>query len=83
MQKTTVLRKKPSFLEITAFAYFPGSFLIGPQFSMRRYLDYVNGKLVETVCYLKNAICICRPNNILTYYIHKLFLKNHYKLLFA
>ncbi|XP_011499110.1 PREDICTED: lysophospholipid acyltransferase 5 [Ceratosolen solmsi marchali] len=47
-QKTTMLHEKPSLLEMTAFVYFPGSFLIGPQFSMRRYLDYVNGKLMET-----------------------------------
>ncbi|XP_001604606.2 lysophospholipid acyltransferase 5 [Nasonia vitripennis] len=47
-QKLTALREQPSFLEMAGFCYFPGSFLIGPQFSMRRYLDYVNGKLVET-----------------------------------
>ncbi|KAJ8687717.1 hypothetical protein QAD02_023511 [Eretmocerus hayati] len=47
-QKKTALREQPSLLETAAFCFFPGSFLIGPQFSMRRYLDYVNGKLIDT-----------------------------------
>ncbi|XP_058792721.1 lysophospholipid acyltransferase 5 [Phymastichus coffea] len=46
-QKTTALREDPSLLEMAAYVYFPGSFLIGPQFSMKRYLDYVNGKLMD------------------------------------
>ncbi|XP_050493529.1 lysophospholipid acyltransferase 5 isoform X1 [Bombus huntii] len=43
-QKQVALKEQPTFLEIAAFAYFPGSFLVGPQFSMKRYLDYVNGR---------------------------------------
>lgn len=46
-QKRVALKERPSLLEIAAYAYFPGAFLIGPQFSMRRYLDYVNGRLSE------------------------------------
>ncbi|KAL0117830.1 hypothetical protein PUN28_008904 [Cardiocondyla obscurior] len=46
-QKSVALKERPSLLEIAAYAYFPGAFLIGPQFSMRRYLDYVNGHLTE------------------------------------
>lgn len=46
-QKQYCLKTRPSFLEVAAFMYFPGSFLIGPQFSMKRYLDYVNGQLIE------------------------------------
>ncbi|XP_012263118.2 lysophospholipid acyltransferase 5 [Athalia rosae] len=44
-QKETALKETPSFLEMAAFIYFPGSFLVGPQFSMKRYLKYVNGEL--------------------------------------
>ncbi|XP_014228355.1 lysophospholipid acyltransferase 5 [Trichogramma pretiosum] len=47
-QRKTALRRQPSLLEMAAYVYFPGSFLIGPQFSMRRYLDHVDGTLVET-----------------------------------
>lgn len=48
-QKQVALKERPSLLEIAAYAYFPGAFLIGPQFSMRRYLDYVNGQLTDRV----------------------------------
>ncbi|XP_014206756.1 lysophospholipid acyltransferase 5 [Copidosoma floridanum] len=47
-KKPMALHQCPSLLEVAAYTYFPGSFLVGPQFSMKRYLDYVNGKLVET-----------------------------------
>lgn len=50
-QKKVSLKSLPSFLEIAAFVYFPGSFLIGPQFSMRRYIDFTNGSLIESVSY--------------------------------
>lgn len=46
-QKEVALKKQPSLLEMAAFVYFPGSFLIGPQFSMKRYLDYVDGRLID------------------------------------
>lgn len=49
-QKRFALKERPSLLEIAAYAYFPGAFLIGPQFSMRRYLDYINGQLTDRVC---------------------------------
>lgn len=42
----TALKEPPTLLEVAAFAYFPGSFLVGPQFSMKRYLDYINGELM-------------------------------------
>lgn len=47
-QKQTCLKELPSFLEVVAFSLFPGSFLVGPQFSMRRYQDYVHGHLIES-----------------------------------
>ncbi|ODN06279.1 Lysophospholipid acyltransferase 5, partial [Orchesella cincta] len=43
-QKTQALKRFPSLLESTAHVFYPGSFLIGPQFPMRRYLDFVEGK---------------------------------------
>ncbi|XP_043603556.1 lysophospholipid acyltransferase 5 isoform X3 [Bombus pyrosoma] len=53
-QKQVALKEQPTFLEIAAFAYFPGSFLVGPQFSMKRYLNYVNGRytMIDT-----NTVC--------------------------
>ncbi|XP_011301639.1 lysophospholipid acyltransferase 5 [Fopius arisanus] len=47
-QKNVSLKKLPSLLECAGFTYFPGAFLVGPQFSMKRYLDYVNGDLIES-----------------------------------
>lgn len=40
--KISCVKTKPSLLEIAAFTYFPGSFLVGPQFSFRRYISFVN-----------------------------------------
>lgn len=42
--KLTALRVNPSLAEIAGFIYFPASFLVGPQFSMSRYLSFINGK---------------------------------------
>uniref|UniRef100_A0A1B6FRU6 Lysophospholipid acyltransferase 5 n=2 Tax=Cuerna arida TaxID=1464854 RepID=A0A1B6FRU6_9HEMI len=42
--KKVALTKVPSFLEVLAHSYFPASFLVGPQFSMKRYQDFVSGK---------------------------------------
>lgn len=41
-QKKSFVSQKPSLLEIGAFTYFPASFLVGPQFSFRRYTSFVN-----------------------------------------
>ncbi|XP_050446775.1 lysophospholipid acyltransferase 5 [Cataglyphis hispanica] len=46
-QKRVALKEQPSLLEIAAYTYFPGAFLIGPQFSMRRYLDFVSSRFSE------------------------------------
>lgn len=43
--KKVALREVPSLLEVAAFSYFPTSFLVGPQFPMKRYQDFVAGKL--------------------------------------
>ncbi|XP_046388835.1 lysophospholipid acyltransferase 5 [Ischnura elegans] len=44
-QKKTALSKMPSFLEVAAHTFFPASFLVGPQFPMRRYQDFIAGEL--------------------------------------
>lgn len=43
-QKLSCVQQKPNLLEIAAFTYFPASFLIGPQFSFRRYTSFVNNE---------------------------------------
>ncbi|XP_068223260.1 lysophospholipid acyltransferase 5 isoform X2 [Palaemon carinicauda] len=45
-QQKTALSFTPTLVEIAAHTYFPASFMVGPQFSMRRYLDFVKGSLV-------------------------------------
>lgn len=40
--KKSCVKVKPSLLEIAAFTYFPASFLVGPQFSYRRYCSFIN-----------------------------------------
>lgn len=42
--KKSCVRSKPSLLEIAAFTYFPASFLVGPQFSFRRYTSFIDGE---------------------------------------
>ena len=54
-QKKVALKECPSLLEIAAYVYFPSSFLVGPQFSMRRYLDFVNGTLIENSLDLRTS----------------------------
>ncbi|XP_068148421.1 lysophospholipid acyltransferase 5 [Drosophila tropicalis] len=43
-QKETNLPQFPSLLELLAFAYFPGGFLVGPQFPYRRYQRFIDGE---------------------------------------
>ncbi|CAG9818687.1 unnamed protein product [Phaedon cochleariae] len=42
--KKVALQKRPSILEMFGHAFFPTSFLVGPQFSMKRYQEFVAGK---------------------------------------
>ncbi|ESO91354.1 hypothetical protein LOTGIDRAFT_105367 [Lottia gigantea] len=42
-QKETALTKVPSLVELLSLCYCFGGFMIGPQFSMKRYLDFING----------------------------------------
>ncbi|XP_064611109.1 lysophospholipid acyltransferase 5-like [Liolophura sinensis] len=48
-QKSTALKKNPSLLEMFGQVYFFGGFLVGPQFSMKRYQDFVNGVFADKV----------------------------------
>lgn len=42
--KKTAVEKPPTLLELLAFVFFPSCFLVGPQFSFRRYTDFVYDK---------------------------------------
>lgn len=46
-QKLSCIQQKPNLLEIAAFTYFPASFLVGPQFSFRRYTSLINQEFVK------------------------------------
>ena len=37
----------PSLLELAGFTYFTGGFFAGPQFSIRRYLEFTEEKLLD------------------------------------
>lgn len=51
-QKKLMVKTKPSLLEVAAFTYFPASFLVGPQFSFRRYLSFIDKEYDEYDGYL-------------------------------
>lgn len=42
-QMENALPYKPSLCQMLGFSYYFGGFLVGPQFSMRRYMELVNG----------------------------------------
>lgn len=44
--------KIPSLLEICAFTYFPATVLIGPQFSFKRFYQFIDYKYSEGVSIL-------------------------------
>ncbi|KAJ8964232.1 hypothetical protein NQ314_005061 [Rhamnusium bicolor] len=41
--KLFALQKRPTLLEIFGHCFFPASFLVGPQFPMKRYQEFVSG----------------------------------------
>lgn len=43
-QKERALAYIPSLIELTAFIYFPASFLVGPQFPFKRYQQFIQGE---------------------------------------
>lgn len=51
-QKKSAVKQKPSLLEVAAFTYFPACFLVGPQFSFRRYLSFINKEFEKYDGYL-------------------------------
>lgn len=73
--KKVALREVPSLLEMAAFAYFPTSFLIGPQFPMKRYQDYVSGKLKHTG---ESGLPDCVPAAIKTLLTGMVFMGIHF-----
>ncbi|GFY45890.1 lysophospholipid acyltransferase 5 [Trichonephila inaurata madagascariensis] len=42
-QKKTALKTCPSLLEVAGHTYFFGGFMVGPQFPMKRYVDFIEG----------------------------------------
>jgi len=48
-QAESALAVRPSLLEMAAHTYFPASYMVGPQFCMRRYQDFVHGRLFPGV----------------------------------
>jgi len=46
-QKENQLKTLPNLLEVFGFCYFYASFLIGPQFTFRRYRDFITEKIYE------------------------------------
>lgn len=48
--KKSALISTPNLLEFFGFTFFPGSCLIGPQFPLRRYQNFVSGAYSEEVC---------------------------------
>lgn len=47
--KKVALMKRPSFLEFFGYTFFPATFLVGPQFSLKRYQDFVNSNFSDEV----------------------------------
>ncbi|KAJ8950775.1 hypothetical protein NQ318_011268 [Aromia moschata] len=42
--KKVALDRRPGFLEMLGHCFFPSGFLVGPQFPLKRYRDFVSGK---------------------------------------
>lgn len=45
----TALKEPPTLLQMFGHSLFPSACLVGPQFSMKRFLDFINGKYHSTV----------------------------------
>ncbi|XP_063054901.1 lysophospholipid acyltransferase 5 isoform X1 [Engraulis encrasicolus] len=55
-QKNGALSEVPSLLEVCGFSYFYGGFLVGPQFTLRRYQQLTSGQLSDTPGELPNSV---------------------------
>lgn len=42
--KKSCLKQAPSLLEIAGYTYFPACYLVGPQFTFRRYESFINNE---------------------------------------
>lgn len=47
--KKVALLQRPQLLELFGFCFFPAGFLIGPQFALKRYQEFVNGEFSDKV----------------------------------
>ncbi|XP_059172838.1 lysophospholipid acyltransferase 5-like [Physella acuta] len=52
----TALSRRPGYLEMLGHSLFFGGVLVGPQFSMKRYLEFVNGGFAESNGMAPNSI---------------------------
>lgn len=55
-QKKTALLDRPSLMEMCGHVFFPGGFLVGPQFPMKRYLDFTKGEFDENNCIVQGIL---------------------------
>ncbi|XP_022249309.1 lysophospholipid acyltransferase 5-like isoform X2 [Limulus polyphemus] len=86
-QKKSALGNIPSLLEIGGHTYFFGGFLVGPQFSMKRYLNFVSGvfagrgKVKKPECILPALSRLALGMVVLgVFQIGTLFIPEHYIL---
>src|ERR1700712_1867077 len=42
INEDTAVEKSPTLIELLSHAYYPGSFLIGPQVKYKNYLEYIH-----------------------------------------
>lgn len=47
--KKVALLQRPNLLELFGFCFFPAGFLVGPQFALKRYQDFVSGTFCDKV----------------------------------
>ncbi|CAH3036054.1 unnamed protein product [Pocillopora meandrina] len=45
--KSTAIYSCPSLLQIASYCFFFGGFLVGPQFPIRKYLELIEGRLID------------------------------------
>ncbi|KAM4704138.1 LOW QUALITY PROTEIN: lysophospholipid acyltransferase 5 [Rhinophrynus dorsalis] len=55
-QQCHAIQGVPTLLEVCGFSYYYGGFLVGPQFSMSKYLKLVNGQLTDVEGQRPNSI---------------------------
>lgn len=64
-QKKMALANAPTLLEMCGHVYFPGGFLVGPQFSMKRYLDFTHQVFDMVLMYMTIVrLCTAHKNRV-------------------